>query len=225
MEKKSLKEILYEILIVIINFCIMAIVFFSLLICCFKIVYIENEVKGSSMRPTINSHEGVNGDTVFINRFADFSTNDIVVSTANWFEGGTVIKRLVASPGDMMRIEEVGNEYVLLVNGESLYTRAKTEANKRKYDQFIDCVENVNPDAYDYTANIIIDSLGNKSLLMLENQYLLMGDNWATSTDGLSGGFVTREQIIGRVDLIVDVNDNIAEKVIHYLWNGLFSFN
>ena len=52
-----------------------------------------------------------------------------------------------------------------------------------------------------------------------------MGDNWATSSDGLNGGFVTCGQIVGRVDLIVDVNDNIAEKVIHYLWNGLFSFN
>jgi signal peptidase I len=57
--------------------------------------YVSVHVTGGSMRPTYDD-----GDRVLVRRMRRFRTGDVVVVAQPGVEGGWLIKRLVAQPGD-----------------------------------------------------------------------------------------------------------------------------
>jgi len=159
------------------------------------------------MLPTINStleNSNQKGDTIYINKFASFGTNDIVVADVDWHTD-YIIKRVVAAPGDRLRIVDQGAYFGVYVNDKLLYTRErkgvdtadiKTEtiAYYAKYLDFINKPEN---SKYIYTIN------SKKYIVMPKGEYFLMGDNWGYTTDSMEHGPVKEHKIVGKVDAIM----------------------
>ena len=175
----------------------------------FNIIYIKTPVKGYSMSPTLNKtvpNEDIDGDVVFINRFANVKLNNIAVANVSWWTKGPIIKRVVATPGDVFQIKDETNKFTLYVNGKELYSKEKTTISEHGipggtvayYNLYLDFISN--PE----NSNNVININGENYILMLENQYMLLGDNWSESEDCLQHGPVTKADIVGKVDIIVE---------------------
>lgn len=198
--KAILRNGLATILVVIFSASLLA---FSVLLC-FNLTHIKTTVYSTSMQPTLNINiksADEPGDTVYVNKYKKLKVGDIVVAKVSWWESA-LVKRLVGLPGDNVLIKQNDQNYELIVNGEVLYTRpvSSAEGNNttKKYNEFRDFLTR-NPE------NVIYDQRGNKCLHLLENQYLLMGDNWNDSFDSLSNaltGPAKRKNIYGNVDII-----------------------
>lgn len=159
------------------------------------------------MYPTINAsinNSQQKGDTIYINKYSGFGTNDIVVADPDW-HSDYIIKRIVASPGDRLLILDHGTYYGLYVNDKLLYTRNRQGLNTAdiktetigyyaKYLEFFTKEENK-----DYICNIN----GTMYILMPEGKYFLMGDNWGFTIDSLEHGPLDESQIVGKVDAIL----------------------
>ena len=215
-------------------------VFLLLLSICFLIYnacYSKTRVRGYSMLPTINKNvDDINtdGDTVFINTYEPLKANTIVVANVNWWQNGSIIKRLVALPGDSVQVEETTTTYNINVNGKTVYSRdkynEKGEINtniknyyQHKYLSFINNTTHFNGQHIDHSANIAIYN-GSPCIVLNENEYMLIGDNWTDSMiDCMTYGPVHKSNIVGTVDLIVDVKDNIVMSVTKHIFKILFS--
>ncbi len=200
--------------------------FFSLVHVVFNIVYLRTNVYQFSMYPTINS--GVSsvdekGDTVYINRFAPYLPGDIVVAEAKTWgisDGKYVIKRLIAMPNDEFYIQkdEDNLTYNLIVNGSILYSRnysaLEDDDVSRYYSQYLTYM--------DMHESSVIEKDGQKLLKMHDDEYFLMGDNWGNTLDSLSRGPIGKKSIVGKVELIVDVRDNVPVNVFKFIMKKVF---
>ena len=201
--------------------------FISLINYSFNSMYIQTHVKGFSMQPTINlnaTNPEVDGDKIYINKYSKISLNDIVVAKTSW-HNDYIIKRVVATPGDKMYIEDEVNHFAIYVNDQLLYTKEKYGEDFEKfktgsyanYNNYLKFLENEEFAQYIKKENeLTYIQLG-------ENEYFLMGDNWGHTTDSLEKGPVKTNEIIGKVDLIIDVaNTNPFTSTLFFLKN-LFS--
>lgn len=118
-------------------------------------------VEGVSMKPTYN-----NGDILIVNRLSRVMRNDIVVFKN---EDRLLIKRVIAMPGDNVRIDNS----ILYVNGRVI---EETYLNELKYSGGI-------------AENVQID--------LEEGEYFCMGDNRNNSYDSREFGIVHEEDIVG----------------------------
>lgn len=85
------------------------------------------------------------------------------------------VKRLIGLPGETIEMKD----HLLLIN------------DKKQSDSFVD-----------QNAHLLTGSFG--PIEIPENNYFVMGDNRAVSKDSRNGlGFITREQISGRSELII----------------------
>jgi len=206
MKKKTLIETILDVITIL---TITVTVLFALVGISFNAVYISTSVRGYSMYPYLNSkapNMDTDGDVVFINKYADFENGDVVVANVTWWNKGPIVKRCIASPGDFVQIKEASETYELYVNKKLVYSKEKTnvsvhgdiggtEAYYEDYTNFL-----TNPE---FQENVVTIN-GEKYIVMLENQYFLLGDNWGESTDCMTYGPVERNRIVGKVDIIVE---------------------
>lgn len=205
------KNLINNIVSAILTVMIVIFGFFSITGIIFYIVYIPAPVSSFSMYPTLNKDapdfETV-GDYAYLNRFASFENNDIVIAQVPW-HSEAIIKRLIASPYDIIEIRDEDDKYGLYVNEKLIYNKEKNNKSihnlaggtNEYYNNFLRLLNN-NP------SNVVLDSNGNKCFKLDENQYFLMGDNWGESQDSVTQGPVTKNQILGKVDFVIYMNEN-----------------
>jgi len=144
---------------------------FSVLIAVILIVFIYQPVKveGTSMMPTLTDQE-----RIFINKFTyhfglgDIQRGDMVVF---WFpldQSKSYIKRVIAIPGDNVRIE--GGQ--VFVNGQEL-------------DE-------------PYVPEEYRDRVSYEEHRVPRDEYFVLGDHRSSSSDSRTWGFVKREAIYGK---------------------------
>ncbi len=175
------------------------------------------------MLPTINTNVETaekNGDAIYINKYTEPKVNDIVVAKPIWHTD-YIIKRLVGKPGDIIEIKDEGEIYGLYVNNNLLYSKDKHSEipNKnlgstidyfKKYEEFLSNNE--------FSKFVTTKSDGTKVIQLDENEYFLMGDNWGKTLDSLSKGPLTKQQLVGKVELVIDINENsIWQSTKHFL--------
>ena len=206
------KKIIQGILNTLLFFVLVALI----LVCIFKLVYIETEVEGTSMYPTINA--GAIDDVAYINRLHKGDIGDIVVyDTKKFDENGKhkyIIKRLIATAG--MRVDfkiADDNEIVLYIDGKKIdepYVKNKIykdgENLPRKYR-----------DWQTYLKSINYENYNENGLLIKEGEVFLLGDNRANSQDSATEGPYKLDNLIGRVDVIVKENENVFSEFFEYL--------
>ena len=181
------------------------------------------------MKPTINMNvksADIDGDSILINKYQKGTTNDIVVAKVDWptLDGDYVIKRLVGMPGDKIEIKDHETHFSLYVNDEILYSKEKTGENSNflktgsigYYAKYISFLENPN-----FSRNVEI--IGNSTYIRLhENDYFLMGDNWGQTLDCIAEGPIKKSDIVGRVDLIVDVTNHNPFTYFNFFMKNIF---
>lgn len=193
----------------------------------FNIVYITAPVSSFSMYPTLNKDAPdfeTEGDYAYLNRFASYSNNDIVIAEVDWNEDA-IIKRLIASPNDYFQIKDEGENYALYVNDKFVYSREKNDKSihnliggtNQYYQNYLTLLKN-NPD------NVVLNENNEECFKLKENQYFLMGDNWGESLDCIVEGPVSKEQILGKVDFIVYMNENKHWAIFKQMVKVLFAF-
>lgn len=133
-------------------------------------------VVGNSMAPTI-----IDGDYVFVNKWAYRAEsprhNDIVVAQFRGMQGMNAIKRVVATPGEWIHIEQ-----------GTIYTASTREGERNKVgmidsEDFVSAATST--EAYSYRLD--------------PYEYFLMGDNGMGSVDSRDLGPVDQYHIEGRV--------------------------
>lgn len=124
-------------------------------------------IHGTSMTPTVNQ-----GDIVVANKVAKLKTGDIV---ALWYGNKVLVKRIIATEGQWVNIDEDGNVYVddKLLDEPYLKEKSKGECN--------------------------IDL----PIQVPEDRYFVMGDHRSVSQDSrnMAVGCIDSEQIIGRIKI------------------------
>lgn len=190
---------------------------FILLMTTFNIIYIRTPVVGFSMQPTLNAtvdDPNEKGDYVYINRFFLGQKNDIVVADVSW-NSQYIIKRVVATAGDKLKIYREEDTLYLLVNSDIFYTRSISDTvgdenygNRNTYENFLDYKDN-NSERFDE----------NGFLVLTENELYILGDNWAESYDCSSEGPIQRDNLIGRVDIVIKREDSIYVKLLEKLFD------
>lgn len=179
------------------------------------------------MQPTLNSNvtqPDIEGDTIFINKYARINRNDIVVAKVNWYEH-YIIKRLVGVPGDKIEIKDENTHYAFYVNDNLIYTKEKTgdgsSLNKTGtngyYSRYLDFLKN------EKYQSIVVNEYENSYILLGANDYFVMGDNWGHTTDSIEKGPIKRNEIIGKVDLIIDATNTNPFAPTKYFLKKLFS--
>jgi signal peptidase I len=151
---------------------------FSVLIAVVLIVFIYQPVKveGTSMMPTLSDQE-----RIFINKFTyrfglgSIGHGDTVVFWYPQDPSKSYIKRVIALPGDRVRIED-GQVYV---NGQALAEDYVTPDN-RDMSSWRDGVEQTVP----------------------VDRFFVLGDHRNSSSDSRSWGYVPRANIYGKAEFI-----------------------
>lgn len=131
----------------------------------------RTQVQGSSMEPTLSDNDNLIVDKISY-RFKDPQRFDIIVFPFLYKEDTYYIKRIIALPGETVRIDENGTIYV---NGEVLR-------------------EN-------YGREVMVSAGRASELITLgEDEYFVLGDNRNNSSDSRdpSVGNIHRDNIIGK---------------------------
>lgn len=183
----------------------------SIAVAGFFVVYIRTPVKGLSMYPTLNlNYEQTNKrDIVYINRFAKVKVGDIVVLDlrSNKDFGNFAIKRLVATEGDIvnMQFDVVNMQYNFIVNGQIVEFRTYKDFGYNSYAVFTQYVDmhkgnnqRIKLDEHDNVEGVIVQ----------EGEIFVLGDNWEVSKDSTTVGPISKNTIVGRVDIVVMSNQN-----------------
>ena len=191
------------------------VLFFLVLALAFNIVYIKTKVSGLSMYPTLNTQ-----DRIYINRFEDGKIDDIVVAhiadEKQWFNPHNedyVIKRLIGRGGDKVKLTKTEEfTYEVQVNGKTLYTTNSTLIANSYYN-FVQYVEQNQDDT---------TRIEDGAVIIKKNEVFIMGDNWDSSYDCSSCGPISKDCIVGRVDIRVAKTQNIVWGTIKGLFKMWF---
>ena len=190
------------------------------------------------MLPTLNGQSYVeNGkqfnDFVLISRFADYKNGDIVVTDGDRLGNSVdLIKRVIALPGDELRCELIGDEWVFILNGEecvpdySYYPLTNQHIkNSTKYQPvtihgttYTRHPFNFFREAqYEYFEDK--DNDGLKETLVIPNgKVFLLGDNRTNSTDSKTFGVVNMNAIQGVVVEIYPAGTSQFEFILKTLF-------
>ena len=145
---------------------------FSVVIAVVLIVFIYQPVKveGTSMVPSLKDQERIFINK-FVYRFGSIERGDVVVF---WYDRDkSYIKRVIAIPGDRVRIE-FGQVFV---------------NDRRLIEPYVIDRDSVSwPSAPDTLTDQTVPS----------DQYFVLGDNRSSSSDSRSWGFVARDKIYGK---------------------------
>ena len=223
--KNLIKNIISAILVTL----IMIVGFFSITGIVFNIVYIPAPVYSFSMYPTLNQDAPnleTAGDYAYLNKFADYSNNDIVIANVSWYDKA-IIKRLIACPNDILEIRDENTNYVLYVNEKLVYKKEKNDncslhnglhsssGTNGYYQHYLTMLEK-NP------SKVVEDSNGNKCFKLDKNEYFLMGDHWEGSTDCIEKGPVSKDEILGKVDFVIPMKENRFWGMLKHMVTTIF---
>lgn len=208
---------------------------FIIFICLFQVVYKPIMVAGYSMQPTINafavgSKGTLNTDTVYYQSVSQnsISSMDIIIVNANYgTEGHSIIKRVIALPGQTISFATYDEKYVK--SDGKIY---------QKYECYVDGIkldESYIKDGYmeflvgsvtDVESFSFYNEISKKLTLGLtfsytlgEDEYFIMGDNRNNSTDSRYFGPIKYDDIIGKVKIHVPYGKNLAQVI----WQMIFS--
>ncbi|WP_082234690.1 signal peptidase I [Halobacillus massiliensis] len=136
-------------------------------------------VDGESMEPTL-----YDGNLLMVNKliydWRDIGHSDVIIFHANPKED--YVKRVIGTPGDTIKFEDDQ----LYVNGEPV---------KEPY------LESLRPDdGQPFTEDFSLEEVTDEKVVP-EGHLFVMGDNRRDSLDSRSFGFVSKEQIVGKVDM------------------------
>ncbi len=140
-------------------------------------IAIPEQVQGASMEPSFYSGERILVEKI-TKYFKDYETGEIVVLHPPNDNNVDFIKRVIAVPGDIVKIYNCG----VYIN---------RDGHKYKLEE---------PYLFMDTCTASGGRLGEgRSYKLNENEYLVLGDNRTRSADSRSFGFVTKDRIVGRV--------------------------
>lgn len=131
-----------------------------------------HEIKGSSMEPTFQNNEYVLTDKISY-RFIDPNRGDVIVFKAPRNPDVDFIKRIIALPGEKVKIE---NGHVLI--NENLLS-----------EPYLTSLTTLYPGSFIEEGTEIV---------VPDREFFVMGDNRAHSSDSREFGTVKRNLIIGR---------------------------
>ncbi len=147
-------------------------------------------VDGHSMQPTLDS-----GDKMIVNQieyaFSKPERFDIIVFHAP--EGKNYIKRVIGVPGD----ELVYREDTLFINGEAV-EEPYLEGLKKSVQQ-----------GQLLTGDFTLEEITGNTIIP-EESYFVMGDNRRLSKDSRAIGLVSKEDVIGKANVIFYPFENIS---------------
>lgn len=142
----------------------------------FTVIYLfvaqPHKVSGNSMLPTLHSGDYILTDKLSY-RFGSPKQGDIIVLKNPRDESQDFIKRIIAIPGDTIKIEG-GQVFV----------------NERK------AAEKYLPDDFKTRSGAFLGE--GQTVKAGSNQYFVLGDNRNHSSDSREWGGVTRQEIVGR---------------------------
>lgn len=133
------------------------------------------DVDGTSMEPALHNHERLMVDKSSY-LFRSPARGDVVVFVAPPRPALDYVKRIVALPGDVVTVQGTA----VTVNGVTLRETYIAPQNQG------------NPFAYKKITNMLVPP----------DNYYVLGDNRANSSDSRDWGFLPRKNIIGRAMLV-----------------------
>lgn len=135
----------------------------------------RTEVNGSSMEPTLSHEDNLIVDKISY-RFTEPKRFDIIVFPFQYEEDTYYIKRIIALPGESVRIEEDGTIYITDENG--------SYALEESYGM----------ETIEFTGRAA------EEIKLGADEYFVLGDNRNNSTDSRMAevGNIHRSDIIGR---------------------------
>ena len=144
-------------------FSLISVVAVAVLICVLFMPVLR--IYGTSMNPILHD-----GNIVLTLKGSDFECGDIV---AFYFNNKILVKRVIASSGEWVNIDEAGNVYVNDVLLDEPYLKEKSQGE--------------NDITFPYQVP--------------ENKFFVLGDHRETSVDSRSSslGCVAEEQVVGRI--------------------------
>lgn len=191
--------------------CVMIVFSLIVSVCAiFNVLYIKTYVNGLSMFPTLNSSLEQTGkrDILYINRFGKVEVGDIVVLDLrdNPNFNSYAVKRLIAIENDIVNIEyDVENrQYNLLVNNKIVISKEHIDFGYNTYDCFKRYIENHQQDS----TRIAKENGVVKGVIIKKDEVFVLGDNWEVSKDSSLIGPISEKNIVGRVDIIIEPNEN-----------------
>lgn len=199
---------------------ISSIIFVLIIVICgiiifFNFTHTYHTVIGPSMTPTLNTHG--NNDGVFVSKIKSYTYGDIIVVNKNYGKEGLeekfVIKRLIALEGDKIKVEQIENNYrVLLIKSGELETVVLEEEYllgdfSSNADLFIKFYKMI----VDYSY--ILDENG--FFEIPEGQIFYLGDNRSFGCEDCSTyGAMSKGAVIGKVDYIIYEEKNHVGQII-----------
>jgi signal peptidase I len=135
------------------------------------------QVNGVSMYPTYHDGEFILTNLIGL-RFGHLQRGDVIVFKAPPNQEKDYIKRVIGLPGEKVKLQD-GFVYV---NGQKLDESAYLA-----------------PDVKTYPENFMQEG---QEVTVPENNYFVLGDNRANSSDSRDWGFVTPDKLIGISSLV-----------------------
>lgn len=163
----------------ILEFVILALIFFGIGQFLKTYVLANEQVQGPSMQPTFES-----GDRIIAYRHGDVEAGDVIILKAPDEPGAYYIKRVIGMPGDTV----ASKNDTTYVNGKKI-----SEPYLKAYKKQL-------PTGALYTTNFTLKSLGMGNKVP-KNKYFVMGDHRNVSKDSRMIGYIPKSSVVGVVKL------------------------
>ena len=195
-------------------------------------------VIGSSMFPTLNNYEdSKTRDFVYISRFSPYTYGDMIVvnNPEGNNDGKSIIKRLIAKEKDKIAIVRTDTANVSEANGVyKIYLIKDGETNFEVLNEtYLSKKVSLYPSYLQFQELIASGTEGGsvkeingiKYLEINEGYVFYMGDNRTTkssSYDCLEYGPISKNKVVGKVDIVVYENKNHISYIFNHYIHKLF---
>lgn len=200
----------------------------------FKLSHEYYAISGESMIPTLNE-SGMDTDGVFINKWEKGKIGDVVI-LGREEDQRPIIKRIIATEGDLVTIKiskQDNNYHVYRIAKGTNLKKIKDEEKFRLDEDYINSYtawtisvpthsewknENIISYEKDFYRTFInssgdyktwISGSGTTYIYVPKGEIFFLGDNRDKSSDSRSNGTEKKEDILGKVDIIIK---NVKEK-------------